>query len=205
MLELEETLHMTISVKNLPNLDAELQLEEGDSKVDPYYVLKGIDTNENNYTFLKGDEEYVRQTNTGKWTIPLVFLDRTANIVGTAFKENSEESTSTAEKKLESLIIEIWNKNFMSKDTLVGSAEIASICRHLTSAGDRLQHRKQNKAMICAEISSQEQKFYGTDPDKYMGELFVNFEYGDPEMTEAEPLDKKLRASIFDSNSVNSK
>ena len=63
MLELEETLHMTISVKNLPNLDAELQLEEGDSKVDPYYVLKGIDTDENEYTFLKGDEEFVRQTN----------------------------------------------------------------------------------------------------------------------------------------------
>ena len=205
MLELEETLHMTVSVKNLPNLDAELQLEVGDSKVDPYYVLKGTDTDENEYTFLKGDEEYVRQTNTAKWTIPLVFLDLAANIVQKASNENPEESSSNAEKKLESLTIEIWNKNFMSKDTLVGSAEIASICRHLASAGDRLQHRKQNKAMICAEISNQEQTFYGTDPEKYMGELFVNFEYGDPEMTEAEPLDKQLRASIFDSNSVNSK
>ena len=59
--------------------------------------------------------------------------------------------------------------------------------------------------MIFAEISNQEQAFHGTDPDKYMGELFANFEYGDPDMTAAEPLDNKLRASIFDSNSVNSK
>ena len=99
MLELEETLHMTVSVKNLPNLDAELQLEKNDSKVDAYYVLKGIDTDEIEYTFLKWDEEFVRQTNSAKWTIPLVFLDRAANIVQKASNENPEESTSTVEKK----------------------------------------------------------------------------------------------------------
>ena len=98
MLGMEETLNMTLSVNKLPNQDADLE-EESDSKVDPYYILKGIDNVGKRYLFTDGSKEYVKQRNSAKWTISLDFLDVSANIVDTESEENSDQQSTPAEKK----------------------------------------------------------------------------------------------------------
>ena len=188
MLDIEESLHMTVSVKGLPDLDADLDEEEGDSKVDPYYIVKGKDDYGKEYTFINGEKDFVKQENSATWNIALLFLDQDATIVSTASSLNPKKCTD--------LTIEIHNKNFNCLDNLIGYAEVKNICNRLTSARDQLMHRKQNGMNSTQDHELNQLHVFNDSENKPLlhSEMSVNFEYGDQEMAEAEPIQKILRS-----------
>jgi len=178
MLDRPEELNMTLTVENLPNEDADLEEEQGDSKIDPYYMLKGIDMSGESHLLLDGEKEYVKQQNSATWTFPLKGMDKLFTPETKPDLVDVVDAASAEQSKLSYLLIEIHNKNFCSKNTLVGTAKVNNIATQLVQAKNQRQAKIDSQFMKLKFVKSEESEV------EAQGELSFKLQYGDPDMAD---------------------